>query len=64
MHKHKQNHCKRKVKHRKNAMRLIIFCITVGIVLMFAYYQNLRKEIDTRQKWLETVLIWRKKVDS
>ena len=56
MHKHKQNHCKRKVKHRKNAMKLIIFCITVGISLMFIYYQNLRKEINARQKWLETVL--------
>ena len=28
---------------------------------MFAYYQNLRKEIDTRQKWLETVLTEEKK---
>ena len=35
-------------------MKLIIFCITVGIVFLYAYYQNLRKEIDTRQKWLET----------
>ena len=54
MHEHKQNQCKRKVKHRKNLMGLIIFCITVGISLMFIYYQNLRKEIDARQKWLET----------
>lgn len=61
MHKHKQNQCKRKVKHRKSAMKLIIFCITVGSVFMFAYYQNLRKEIDTRQKWLETVLTEEKK---
>ena len=56
MHEHKQNQCKRKVKHRKNVMGLIIFCITVGIALMFTYYQNLRKEISARQKWLETVL--------
>ena len=56
MHEHKHNQCKRKVKHRKNVMKLIIFCITVGISLMFIYYQNLRKEIDARQKWLETVL--------
>ena len=61
MHKHKQSQCKRKVKHRKNLMGLIIFCITVCIVFMFAYYQNLRKEIDARQKWLETVLIREKK---
>ena len=27
MHKHKQSQCKRKVKHRKNVMKLIIFCI-------------------------------------
>ena len=52
---------KRKVKHRKNVMKLIIFCITVGISLMFIYYQNLRKEIDVRQKWLETVLTGEKK---
>ena len=56
MHKHKQSQCKRKVKHRKNLMGLIIFCITVCIVFMFAYYQNLRKEISVRQEWLETVL--------
>ena len=56
MHKHKQSQCKRKVKHRKNVMGLIIFCITVCIVFMFAYYQNLRKEISVRQEWLETVL--------
>lgn len=56
MHEHKHNQCRRKVKHRKNVMKLIIFCITVGISLMFIYYQNLRKEIDARQKWLETVL--------
>lgn len=48
MHEHKHNQCKRKVKHRKNVMKLIIFCITVGISLMFIYYQNLRKEIDAR----------------
>ena len=30
MHKHKQNHCKRKVKHRKNVMKLIIFCILLA----------------------------------
>ena len=42
-------------------MKLIIFCITVGISLMFIYYQNLRKEIDVRQKWLETVLTGEKK---
>ena len=42
-------------------MKLIIFCITVGISLMFIYYQNLRKEIDARQKWLETVLTGEKK---
>ena len=35
MHEHKHNQCKRKVKHRKNVMKLIIFCITVGISLMF-----------------------------
>ena len=58
MHEHKQNQCKRKVKNRKNVVGLIIFCITVGIVFLYAYYQNLRKEIDARQKWLETVLIW------
>ena len=46
MHEHKQNQCKRKVKHRKNVMGLIIFCITVGIAFMFTYYQNLRKEIS------------------
>ena len=28
---------------------------------MFIYYQNLRKEIDARQKWLETVLTGEKK---
>ena len=61
MHEHKHNQCKRKVKHRKNVMKLIIFCITVGISLMFIYYQNLRKEIDVRQKWLETVLTGEKK---
>ena len=61
MHEHKQNQCKRKMKHRKNVMRLIIFCITVGIVFMFIYYQNLRKEISARQKWLETVLTGEKK---
>ena len=55
MHEHKQNQCKRKVKHRKNVMGLIIFCITVGIAFMFTYYQNLRKEISVRQKWLEIV---------
>ena len=52
MHEHKQNQCKRKVKNRKNVVGLIIFCITVGIVFLYAYYQNLRKEIDVRQKWL------------
>ena len=56
MHKHKQNQCKRKVKHRKNVMGLILFCITVCNAVMFAYYQNLRKEISVRQEWLETVL--------
>ena len=61
MHEHKQNQCKRKVKHRKNMMGLIIFCITVGIAFMFTYYQNLRKEISARQKWLETVLTGEKK---
>ena len=61
MHEHKQNQCKRKVKHRKNVMGLIIFCITVGIAFMFTYYQNLRKEISVRQKWLETVLTGEKK---
>ena len=61
MHKHKQSQCKRKVKHRKNVMGLIIFCITVCIVFMFAYYQNLRKEISVRQEWLETVLTREKK---
>ena len=60
MHEHKQNQCKRKVKNRKNVVGLIIFCITVGIVFLYAYYQNLRKEIDVRQKWLETVLIGEK----
>ena len=54
MHEYKQNQCKRKVKNRKNVVGLIIFCITVGIVFLYAYYQNLRKEIDARQKWLET----------
>ena len=61
MHEHKQNQCKRKVKNRKNVVGLIIFCITVGIVFLYAYYQNLRKEIDARQKWLETVLTGEKK---
>ena len=61
MHEHKQNQCKRKVKNRKNMVGLIIFCITVGIVFLYAYYQNLRKEIDARQKWLETVLIGEKR---
>ena len=61
MHEHKQNQCKRKVKNRKNVVGLIIFCITVGIVFLYAYYQNLRKEIDVRQKWLETVLIGEKR---
>ena len=61
MHEYKQNQCKRKVKNRKNVVGLIIFCITVGIVFLYAYYQNLRKEIDARQKWLETVLIGEKK---
>lgn len=56
MHKHKQSQCKRKVKHRKSMMVLLIFCITVCIAFMFAYYQNLRKEIAVRQEWLETVL--------
>ena len=45
MHEHKQNQCKRKVKNRKNVVGLVIFCITVGIVFLYAYYQNLRKEI-------------------
>ena len=61
MHEHKQNQCKRKVKNRKNVVGLIIFCITVGIVFLYVYYQNLRKEIDARQKWLETVLIGEKR---
>ena len=61
MHEHKQNQCKRKVKNRKNVVGFIIFCITVGISLMFIYYQNLRKEINARQKWLETVLTGEKK---
>lgn len=61
MHEHKQNQCKRKVKNRKNVVGLIIFCITVGIVFLYAYYQNLRKEIDARQKWLETVLTGEKR---
>lgn len=61
MHEHKQNQCKRKVKHRKKRVGLIIFCITVGIAFMFTYYQNLRKEISVRQKWLETVLTGEKK---
>ena len=61
MHEYKQNQCKRKVKNRKNVVGLIIFCITVGIVFLYAYYQNLRKEIDARQKWLETVLIGEKR---
>lgn len=61
MHEHKQNQCKRKVKNRKNVVGIIIFCITVGIVFLYAYYQNLRKEIDARQKWLETVLIGEKR---
>ena len=52
---------KEKWKHRKNVMGLIIFCITVCIVFMFAYYQNLRKEISVRQEWLETVLTREKK---
>ena len=43
MHEYKQNQCKRKVKNRKNVVGLIIFCITVGIVFLYAYYQNLRK---------------------
>ena len=76
MHEYKQNQCKRKVKNRKNVVGLIIFCITVGIVFLYAYYQNLRKEIDARQKWLETdgkmgiyrkesgKLIYKEKVDS
>ena len=42
-------------------MVLIIFCITVCIAFMFAYYQNLRKEIAARQEWLETVLSREKK---
>ena len=49
MHKHKQRQCKRKVKHRKNVMVLIIFCITVWIAFMLAYYQNLKKEIAVRE---------------
>ena len=61
MHKHKQSQCKRKVKHRKSMMVLLIFCITVCIAFMFAYYQNLRKEIAVRQEWLETVLTREKK---
>ena len=76
MHEYKQNQCKKKVKNRKNVVGLIIFCITVGIVFLYAYYQNLRKEIDARQKWLETdgkmgiyrkesgKLIYKEKVDS
>ena len=60
MHDHKQNLCRRKVKHRKNVMGLV-FCITVGMVLMFIYYQNRREEIQARQKWLETVLTEEKK---
>ena len=64
MHEHKQNQCKRKMKHRKNVMGLIVFCITVWIAFMFAYYQNLRKEIAVQQEWLETVLTGEKKVDS
>ena len=63
MHKHKQSQCKRKVKHRKNVMGLIIFCITVCIVFMFAYYQKPEKRNicpagmagnrpDQRKKWI------------
>ena len=53
MHEHKHNQCKRKVKHRKNVMKLIIFCITVGISLMFIYYQNLRKDTTERPEGVE-----------
>lgn len=56
MHEHKQNPCKRKVKHRKTVMSLMIFCITVCVALMFIYVQKRRKEIEARQKWLESVL--------
>ena len=50
-------------KHRKNVMKLIIFCITVGISLMFIYYQNLRKKDARWAEMAETVLAG-EKVDS
>ncbi len=62
MHEHKQSQCKRKVKHRKNLMGLIIFCITVCIVFIVCLLSEPeKKEIDVRQKWLETVLIGEKR---
>ena len=65
MHEHKHNQCRRKVKHRKNVMKLIIFCITVGISLMFIYYQNLEKRNRCPAEMAgENSLDRRKKVDS
>ena len=63
MHEHKHNQCKRKVKHRKNVMKLIIFCITVGISLMFIYYQNLKRN-RCPAEMAGNSLDRRKKVDS
>ena len=64
MHEHKHNQCRRKVKHRKNAMKLIIFCITVGISFMFIYYQNLRKRNKCPAEMAGNSPDRRKKVDS
>ena len=52
MHEHKQNQCKRKVKHRKNVMGLIIFCITVGLpaYLCLSILQSIRKLSNTNDK--------------
>ena len=64
MHEHKHNQCRRKVKHRKNVMKLIIFCITVGISLMFIYYQNSEKRNKCLAEMAGNSLDRRKKVDS
>ena len=37
MHKHKQSQCKRKVKHRKNVMGLIIFCINHKVIFDYLF---------------------------
>ena len=50
----------KKSKTSKERDETYYICITVGISLMFIYYQNPRKEIDARQKMAGNSLDWRK----